>query len=96
MDDALNDLAQNHSQNMINSNFFGHFDLQGKSPNDRARAAGILEGVGENVALNKNLTEAQLSLERSPAHLRNIVKGKWTRVGLGIAQDSRGAYYLTQ
>ena len=46
MDDNLNKLAQDHSQNMINKNFFGHVDPSGKSPNDRARAAGIVEGVG--------------------------------------------------
>ena len=48
------------------------------------------------MAINKNLTETQLSLVRSPAHLRNMVKKKWTRVGLGIAQDSKSAFYLTQ
>ena len=46
MENNLNNLAQNHSQNMINQNFFGHFDPQGRSPNDRAEAAGVVEGVG--------------------------------------------------
>ena len=46
MDDALNDLAQKHSQNMVSQNFFGHFDPQGNGPEDRARAAGIFESVG--------------------------------------------------
>ena len=46
--------------------------------------------------MNINLTEAQLSLQRSPAHLRNMVKKIWTRVGLGIAQNARGYFYLTQ
>ena len=46
MDPKLNNLAQNYSQAMINGNFFGHYDLQGNSPTDRARAAGIVEAVG--------------------------------------------------
>lgn len=96
MDSKLNELAQNFSQSMINGNFFGHYDLQGRSPSDRSKAAGIFGIVGENLALNINLTEAQLSLERSPAHLRNMVKGSWTRVGLGIAQNAKGSFYLTQ
>ena len=96
MDNKLNNLAQTFSQNMINQNFFGHYDPQGKSPNDRAEAAGIVEGVGENIAMNINLTEAQLSLQRSPAHLRNMVKKIWTRVGLGVAQNAKGFYFLTQ
>lgn len=59
---------------MLSSNFFGHYDPEGTSPQDRAKAMGIEEGVGENLAFNSNLTEAQLMLERSPAHLRNMVK----------------------
>jgi uncharacterized protein YkwD len=35
-------------------------------------------------------------LERSPAHLRNIVDARWTRVGLGIVQNNNNLYYLTQ
>ncbi len=35
-------------------------------------------------------------LQRSAAHLRNTVNPAWTRVGLGIAQNSAGYYYLTQ
>jgi uncharacterized protein YkwD len=96
LDNDLNNLAQDYSQAQISGNFFGHYDLLGRSPNDRAKAAGIEEGVGENLAINVNLTEAQLMLERSPAHLRNMVKPGWTRVGLGIVQNPIGAYYLTQ
>jgi uncharacterized protein YkwD len=96
MDDRLNDLAQKHSNNQIANNFFGHYDPQGKGPSDRAKDAGIMEVVGENVALNSNLTEAQLSLQRSAGHLRNMVRPSWTRVGLGIAQGAQGGYYLTQ
>jgi hypothetical protein len=57
---------------------------------------GILEGVGENLAMNNNLTQAQLMLQRSPAHLQNMVNPDWTRVGLGIAQNGNSFYYLTQ
>lgn len=46
--------------------------------------------------MNVNLTQAQLTLQRSPSHLRNMVNPSWTRVGLGIAQDSNQYYYLTQ
>ena len=42
MDETLNNLAQNYSQTMINGNFFGHYDLQGQSPNDRAKKFGIV------------------------------------------------------
>jgi hypothetical protein len=46
--------------------------------------------------MNNNLTQAQLMLQRSPVHLRNMVDPDWTRVGLGIAQNSNRFYFLTQ
>jgi len=46
--------------------------------------------------MNMNLTEAQLTLQRSPGHLRNMINPLWTRVGLGIVQNMNNAYYLTQ
>lgn len=46
--------------------------------------------------MNNNLTQAQLMLQRSPAHLQNMVNPIWTRVGLGIAQNANKFYYLTQ
>ena len=96
LDDPLNQLAQSYSQTQIQYNFVGHVDMNGNSPGQRASAAGIFEGVGENLAMNNNLTNAQLMLERSPVHLRNMVNPQWTRVGLGILQNSNQFYYLTQ
>jgi uncharacterized protein YkwD len=69
LDDSLNNLAQNYSALEIQNNFVSHIDNQGNSPDQRAAKAGIYEGVGENLAMNNNLTNAQLMLQRSPAHL---------------------------
>ena len=81
---------------MISQNFFGHVDNQGRNPTQRAAGYNITEGVGENLATNMNLTEGQLMLQRSPAHLAVMVDPSFTRVGLGIKQNSIGAYYLVQ
>lgn len=96
LDKNLNNLAQNYSAIQIQNNYVGHIDRQGNNPNQRAAMAGILEGVGENLAMNNNLTQAQLMLQRSPAHLKNMVNPAWTRVGLGIAQNGNQFYYLTE
>lgn len=96
LDKNLNALAQNYSAVMIQNNFISHIDLQGNTPSQRAATAGILEAVGENLAMNNNLTQAQLMLQRSPAHLQNMVNPDWTRVGLGIAQNGNKFYFLTQ
>ncbi len=45
-DQGLDSLAQNYSEAQISGNFFGHYDLQGRSPDARAKAAGIEERVG--------------------------------------------------
>lgn len=96
LDNNLNALAQNYSAVMIQNNFISHIDLQGHTPSQRAAAAGIFEGVGENLAMNNNLTQAQLMLQRSPAHLQNMVNPDWTRVGLGIGQNANSFYYLVE
>ena len=41
LDNNLNNLAQNYSLAQVQGNFVGHVDRQGRSPNQRARAAGI-------------------------------------------------------
>ena len=96
MDNKLNSLAQDYSALMIRDNFIGHYDRQGRGPGDRARERGIREGVGENIAVNSNLTQGQLMLQRSPVHLRNMVSERWVRVGLGIDQNRNGAYFIVQ
>lgn len=53
---ALNNIAQAHSNDMITRNFFGHVNPDGDGPQQRATKAGITYGVGENVAMNLDLT----------------------------------------
>jgi uncharacterized protein YkwD len=74
---------------MIDSNFFGHTNKQGESPGDRARRLGIDGFIGENIAININVTEAHYRLARSPIHLENTVKKDWERMGLGVARNSQ-------
>ena len=96
IDNNLNSLADSYSSKLIQQHIFSHIDKDGSTPSTRARSAGIEEDVAENLAVNSNLTQAQLNLQRSPIHLRNIVNPLWTRVGLGIVQNSNQVYYLTQ
>ena len=96
LDARLNELAQNYSSLQIQQKFIGHIDKLGMNAAQRAKAAGIYEKIGENIAVDMNLTQAQLRLQRSPCHLRTIVNPSWTRVGLGIVQNNNQQYYLTQ
>ncbi len=92
LDNELNTLAQAHSQDMSDNDYFAHVNLQGQSANDRRIAAGIDTAVGENIAIDTSVINGHLALMRSAAHLRNIIEPSWTRVGIGIvAKDG----YLT-
>jgi uncharacterized protein YkwD len=46
LDNSLNNLAQSHSNDMINRNFFGHVNPDGDGPLERANKAQIFGGIG--------------------------------------------------
>jgi uncharacterized protein YkwD len=83
----LNEIAQNHAQDMIDNDYFSHYNLDGESPEDRRRDAGIITSVGENIAQDTDLEFAQAGLMRSAAHRNNILDPFWTRVGIGIVEN---------
>lgn len=91
----LNNLAQNHSIDMADNNFFGHINLQGLTPDDRRIAAGITTPVSENLAKDVSIEFAHYGLLRSPAHRLNIMNKNWSSVGLGIAENN-GYLYISQ
>ena len=64
--------------------------------NDRARKAGVVGNIENNVEVNRNMTSAQLTIERSPSKLRRMIDPNWVRVGVGVVQKSDGLFYLTQ
>ncbi len=92
----LSTLAQQHSDDMVARNFFGHVNLEGKSPEDRRKKAQYPTEVGENLANSSTLSSAMQGLLRSPIHRANILTPHWTQVGIGIAQSSDGSLKVTQ
>jgi uncharacterized protein YkwD len=92
----LNTLAQNHSDDMMNNNYFSHISLDGKSPEDRRLESGIKMPVGENIVKSVSIAFAHESLMRSPAHRMQIIDENWTEVGLGIAKDTEGYLIITE
>lgn len=96
LDMTLTSLAQNHSNDMIARNFFGHVNPNGFGPHDRAKNANLGYSIGENLAKNIDLREGHERLCRSPGHLENIVNPSYTRVGLGISRDSKGYLLITE
>ncbi|GEM_PF-3392770 len=92
----LNSVAQNHSQNMVNQNFFGHVDPAGNSPDDRRKKADIITPIRENLGKASSLELVEAGLMRSPIHRAAIIDPEMQRVGLGIVKDDEGYYFVTQ
>lgn len=96
LDSALNSLAQNHANDMIQRNFFGHKNPDGNGPEERRVQAGISTEVGENLAYSESLISSMQGLLRSPIHRNNILSPAWTKVGIGITQDATGMLKIAQ
>ena len=94
--ETLNNLAQSHSEDMVENHYFAHISPDGKSPDDRRIEAGIPMQVSENLVKSVNLEYAHESLMRSAAHRKNIISENWSIVGIGIALDEDGYLVITQ
>jgi uncharacterized protein YkwD len=94
--DDLNSLAQAHSDDMKNRNFFSHFNPEGLSPNERRINAGINTEVGENLAHAPTVYFGHKALMRSAIHRENILNPNWDSVGIGISLDENGYLLITE
>lgn len=95
LSDELNTISQNHSEDMIAYNFFGHINQDNQSPEDRRIAAGIKTPISENIAKDVSIEFSHWGLMRSGSHRQNILNEAWTLVGLGIAEKD-GYLYITE
>lgn len=94
--DELSYVAQLHSNDMVQRNFFDHVNPDGESPDDRRKNANINTPVAENLAKAPSIESAHEGLMNSPKHRENILTPEWERLGLGIAQNSEGYLLITQ
>jgi uncharacterized protein YkwD len=93
----LMQLAGNYSQDMINRKFFAHNNPEGLSPFDRMQSAGIsYRYAGENLAINRSISGAELAFMNSSGHRANILNPNYTEVGIGVRVGSNGSVYVTQ
>lgn len=90
--------AKAHSQAMANGTvafshdgFEGRVKEIGKSINYRSAA----ENVAYNQGYSDPATQAVQGWIKSPGHLKNI-QGDFNLTGIGIVQNAKGEYYLTQ
>ncbi|MGX1851268.1 CAP domain-containing protein [Streptomyces sp. NPDC055299] len=95
-DRQLAGLAQQFSDDMARRGFFGHTDPDGDTPWDRARAAGISNLGGENIARGQADARAVMdSWMKSPGHRANILNCEYKTLGVG-AHFGPGGPWWTQ
>ncbi|HEX2254841.1 MAG TPA: CAP domain-containing protein [Thermoanaerobaculia bacterium] len=99
-DPAIAEVARRHSRRMRDEGFFEHIDPDGKGPAQRLSAAGIgFALVGENLATVTTRGDAARFahglLMDNAGHRANILDGRFTDVGVGVAQDG-DTYFMTQ
>ncbi|GAA0549569.1 CvpA family protein [Chitinophaga japonensis] len=96
-DPEMKTVARSHSQDMLVSGYFSHIDLEGQTPSERMREAGVRFLVaGENLALSPTLQLAHNGLMNSPGHRANILNPSFGRVGIGILDGGKHGLMVTQ
>jgi len=92
----LNEIAQQHSEDMADGNVaFGHggFAERNAMANEKIKS---LKTFAENVAYGANSGEQVVSLwKNSSGHRRNML-GNFKYIGIGIAKDRYGRIFFTQ
>jgi uncharacterized protein YkwD len=93
IDARLVEVAQAHSEDMRDRDYFDHLDLDGLDPFARADRAGV-PAVAENIARGQvDAAHAMTSWMDSPGHRANILNCRLTRLGVGIAQGGGGPWW---
>ncbi|WP_078533975.1 CAP domain-containing protein [Streptomyces sp. AA1529] len=95
-DAKLAALAGDYSEDMARRGFFSHTSPDGKSPWDRAEAAGVSDLGGENIARGQaNARSVMDSWMNSPGHRANILNCDYRTLGVG-AHFAEGGPWWTQ
>ncbi|MDR6223598.1 CAP domain-containing protein [Methanococcoides alaskense] len=83
----LNDVASEHSQEMIDKDYFSHNSYDGTSFSTRIRSSGYESyRVAENIAFRvpPSVTIAHERLMASPGHRKNILNPSYNEIGIGV------------
>jgi uncharacterized protein YkwD len=102
-DSKLADLARSYSQKMARESFFDHYDRNGNSLADRAKAMRITGWrlLGENLFMCDDVDEEYSNIAvkgwmKSSGHRQNILERKFNQTGIGVARSRDGMIYVTQ
>lgn len=93
LNNELNKAAFNHSEDMLNQDYFSHTGKNGSSFSERARKANYTGSpMGENIAWGQRSPESVVNAWlNSSGHRRNMLNSKATEMGIG--RSSSGNYW---
>jgi uncharacterized protein YkwD len=82
----LDQVSQEHAEDMLRRSYSGHRTPEGLDPSDRARASGYLLDISENIVEQRfSVQEALDAWLSSPGHRKQILNPGSREVGLGLA-----------
>ena len=89
-DGRLDAVAQAYAERMAKGHFFAHVAPEGDSLNERLHAAGYaFRANGENLGrASGGALAAHASVEESPGHRRNLLLPGFSRLGIGVVQET--------
>lgn len=88
--DNLNEVASEHSEDMVVNKYFSHIDLKKRTPFDRISLAQIsFSAAGENIAVSGGDAASVLNMWLgSSGHRANIENCNYTHHGVGVAAQA--------
>ncbi|MFJ4525144.1 CAP domain-containing protein [Streptomyces sp. NPDC088810] len=91
---SLTKLAESFSDDMAARGFFDHTDPDGRTPWDRAAAAGVTDLGGENIARGQADAAAVMQAwMSSPGHRANILNPDFKTLGVGVHFGPGGPWW---
>ncbi|WP_162523467.1 CAP-associated domain-containing protein [Calorimonas adulescens] len=97
--EKAHEVALYHSKDMALNNYFDHIDIQGKSPFDRMKDAGLKDFVaaGENIAAGyRDAIFAHEGWMNSEGHRKNVLNKGFEQLGVGVYFGGQMNAYYTQ
>ena len=94
LDPALQAAAQAHLNDLVANRSFSHRGTDNSDPATRARRAGYLGGVGENLTVGPTTAQAALASWRmSPPHHTNMLR-PWRATGIAVGNSAFGPLWV--
>ncbi|MFC4403411.1 CAP-associated domain-containing protein [Gracilibacillus xinjiangensis] len=96
--ESVKETARHHSEDMASNNYFSHTNLDGETPFDRLTSDGIdYRMAGENLAAGQSSSIfAHEGLMNSLGHRKNILKGDYHSLAVGVAFGSDARPFYTE